>query len=84
MELESWITGLISFAPVLFFESITIVEESPVISSVFLFTVTPSSKSISFVLPACSVTIGLVWGSHVAMVCPGSTLSPSLTLKEEP
>ena len=73
-----------SFAPVLFFESITIVDVRPVISSVLLLTVTPSSKSISFALPACSVTIGLVCGSQVAMVCPGSTLSPSLTLSVEP
>jgi hypothetical protein len=59
--------------------SMTTVEESPVISSTCLLTVTPSMKSCSWMRPATSVMIGWVWGSQVATSWPASTVSPSLT-----
>ena len=84
LESTSLIAGLVSFAPTLDEESKITIEDNPVISSIFLSTFTPSSKSTNWTVPLTSVIIGLVWGSHEAIVWPWVTLSPSLTVSIAP
>ena len=47
---------------------------NPVSSSCFTLAVMPSSISTNFAFPATSATTGLVKGSHLAKISPGSTL----------
>ncbi|MNY20636.1 hypothetical protein D3C86_1541260 [compost metagenome] len=58
--------------------SITSMLVRPVSSSVWRRTVMPSSMPTKVTVPAISVTIGWVCGSHLATMAPASTLSPSL------
>ena len=48
--------------------SLISIEDIPVISSVIFSTLTPSTKSMNLTIPAVSVIIGVVYGSHVAVV----------------
>ena len=59
------------------FGSITTIDDNPVTSSICLATVSPSSTFSKSTLPAYSVIIGLVCGSHVAIAWPAFTISPS-------
>ena len=66
------------------FGSVTTTLSRPVSSSIEDCTVTPSTKSMYLTRPATSVTIGWVWGSHVATVWPALTSAPSLTVMVAP
>ena len=57
---------------------------NPVNSSVEARTDTPSSMSVNLTLPEASEIIGRVYGSHVAIFCPSSTMSIYETNKVEP
>jgi hypothetical protein len=60
------------------------VLDRPVTSSTWLCTVMPSMKSWKRIEPATSVTTGWVCGSQVAMIWPGSTVSPSFAVITAP
>ena len=64
--------------------SITSILLNPVNSSVDALTDTPSSISPNFTFPEASEIIGRVYGSHVAIFCPSSTLALLATNKVEP
>ncbi len=63
---------------VLSFDSVIIRSVSPVVSSVSEWKVTPSITSRNFNVPAYSVTITALNGSHFAITVPLATLSPCL------
>ena len=48
--------------------SLIVIEEIPVRSSVTFSILTPSTKSTNLTIPAVSVIIGVVYGSHVTVV----------------
>ena len=56
----------------------------PVKSSVWDLTVTPSSISVNLILPDVSVIIGLVYGSHEAILISASSSLPLLTSRVAP
>ena len=59
------------------FVSMTTLVERPVRSSTFSSMVTPSRMSPNFTTPPASVRIGMVYGSHSAIISPAFTLPPS-------
>ena len=69
---------------VCFLESIIIIFDNPVASSICSVTVTPSTKSSNFMIPAASATIGCVCGSHVEIRSPAFTFCPSLMVMIAP
>jgi len=46
--------------------------------------VTPSTMSPNFTVPPASVRIGIVYGSHSAIISPAFTLEPSAFLSLAP
>ena len=87
LPLESTISivGLMSLpADVLSATSMISTLDKPVNSSSCSLTVTPSSISENFTLPAVSEIIGLVYGSHEAIFTPSSKLVEFATSKIAP
>ena len=66
------------------FGSITTRLDRPVVSSICLATVTPSSTFSKRISPAYSVMIGRVSGSQLASAWPALTLVPSVTVSVAP
>jgi hypothetical protein len=66
------------------FGSITTRLERPVVSSICLATVTPSSTFSKRISPAYSVMIGRVSGSQLPSDWPARTLPPSCTVRVAP
>jgi len=66
------------------FGSITTRLDKPVVSSICLATVTPSSTFSKRISPAYSVMIGRVSGSHVPSTWPALVFTPSFTASMAP